>query len=47
LDLADGTGTAGWSKASANAAIDGLSYEVWNCNTNLATVYVQTGVVVG
>ena len=47
VDLADGSGTAGWTKASANATIDGLSYQVWNCNTNLATVYVQTGVVVG
>jgi hypothetical protein len=42
VDLADGSGKSGWSQASANATIDGLSYQVWNCNSNLATLYVQS-----
>jgi hypothetical protein len=45
VDLADGTGTTGWSKAGSNATIETLSYQVWN-HTSLATLYVQTGLVV-
>jgi hypothetical protein len=46
VDLADGTGTTGWTQATANATIDSTPYQVWN-HTSLATVYVQTGVLVG
>jgi hypothetical protein len=46
VDLADDTGLAGWTKARSNITFEKLIYQVWNCNTNLATVYVQTGVVV-
>jgi hypothetical protein len=45
VDLADGTGTTGWTQATANATIDSALYQVWN-HTSWATVYVQTGVVV-
>jgi hypothetical protein len=45
VDLADGTGTTGWSKAGSNATIETLSYQVWN-HTSLATLYVQQGVAV-
>jgi hypothetical protein len=45
VNLADGTGTTGWTAGSA-ATIDTVSYAVWNHDTSLATVYVQTGVVV-
>ena len=46
VDLADAAGTTGWTQALANATIDSASYQVWN-HTSLATVYVQTGVLVG
>ena len=45
VDLADAAGTTGWTQASANATIDSASYQVWN-HSSLATVYVQTGVLV-
>jgi hypothetical protein len=46
VDLADGTGTTGWTQATA-VTINLVSYEVWNHDTSKATLYVQTGVVVG
>jgi hypothetical protein len=45
VDLADGTGTTGWSKGLA-VSIDGQLYDPWNNNASLATVYVQAGVLV-
>jgi hypothetical protein len=45
VDLADGTGTSGWSKAT-NTTIDTVSYQVWNNTTSLATIYVQKDVTV-
>jgi hypothetical protein len=45
LDLADGTGTTGWTHPAANVTIDGVSYAVWN-HTSLATVYVNTAMTV-
>lgn len=45
VDLADGTGTTGWTQA-ASASLNSVSYDVWNHNTVLATVYVQSGVLV-
>lgn len=45
VDLADGTGTSGWSKA-ANTTIDTVSYQVWNHTTSLATIYVRKDVSV-
>ncbi|WP_146100146.1 FG-GAP-like repeat-containing protein [Limnohabitans sp. TS-CS-82] len=47
VDLADGSGTTGWTHTATNATIDSLSYEVWNHDTSKATLYIQTGVVVG
>ncbi|CAN1521639.1 FG-GAP repeat [Burkholderiaceae bacterium] len=46
VDLADATGTAGWTLAGSNVALEGVNYAVWNHDTSKATVYVQTGVVV-
>jgi hypothetical protein len=45
LDLADATGTSGWTHGTATT-LGGVSYEVWNHNTSLATVYVNQAVVV-
>ncbi|MDM7943567.1 MAG: Ig-like domain-containing protein, partial [Hydrogenophaga sp.] len=46
VDLADGTGTSGWTQGSA-VSLESLSYQVWSHNTALATLYVQnTGVLV-
>ena len=39
LDLADGTGTTGWTQ-SGTQAIDSVTYNAWNHNTTLATLYV-------
>jgi hypothetical protein len=46
VDLADAAGTTGWTQAASSATIDSALYQVWN-HTSLATVYVQTGVLVG
>jgi hypothetical protein len=46
VDLADSTGTTGWTQGT-NLSVGGVTCAVWNNNTSLATVYVQTGVVVG
>jgi hypothetical protein len=45
LDLADATGVTGWTHGTATT-LGGVSYEVWNHNTSLATVYVNQAVVV-
>ena len=45
VDLADGTGTVGWTSAAA-VVIEGLNYIPWNHTGDLATLYVQQGVAV-
>lgn len=50
LDLADGTGTTGtvgWTKITKAVTLSGVSCYAWNNDKTLATVYVQSGVVVG
>jgi large repetitive protein len=46
VDLADGSGTTGWTQAANPVSIDSLSYVVWNHSTALATLYVQSDVLV-
>jgi hypothetical protein len=46
VDLADGTGTTGWTKSSTAVVLESTSYEVWNHQTSLASLYVQNGVAV-
>ncbi|MDH4480584.1 MAG: hypothetical protein QE283_11975 [Rhodoferax sp.] len=46
VDLANGTGTEGWTLASRTVALDGVNYAIWNNDTSKATVYVNTAVVV-
>jgi hypothetical protein len=46
LDLADGTGTTGWTISTNVATVNGVSCYAWTNNTSLVTVYVQSGVVV-
>ncbi|OYU11517.1 MAG: hypothetical protein CFE38_11490 [Comamonadaceae bacterium PBBC1] len=45
LDLADATGTIGWTHGTATT-LNNVLYDVWNHNTSLATVYVNQGVLV-
>ncbi len=45
LDLADATGTTGWTHGTATT-LNNVLYDVWNHNTSLATVYVNQGVLV-
>jgi hypothetical protein len=46
VDLADGSGTAGWTKSSTAVVLESTSYEVWNHQTSLVSLYVQNGVAV-
>ena len=46
VDLADGDGTAGWTKSSTAMVLDSTSYDVWNHQTSLASLYVQNSVLV-
>ncbi|MGE0113185.1 beta strand repeat-containing protein [Aquabacterium sp.] len=46
VDLADGSGTSGWTKSSTNEWIGSYQYAVWNHDTNLATLYVSLNVAV-
>jgi hypothetical protein len=46
LDLADGSGTTGWSQGTAVTLGDGISYQVWSSTTTTATLYVNTAVTV-
>ena len=41
LDLADGSGTTGWTAGSDVTLTDGLVYHVWNSSTTTATIYVD------
>jgi len=45
LDLADGSGTAGWTKGST-VNIGSIDYDVWNHNNALATLYVTPSISV-
>jgi hypothetical protein len=46
VDLADGTGTSGWTKSSTAVVLESTSYDVWNHQTSLASLYVQNSVAV-
>jgi len=46
LDLADGSGTTGWTAGNDVTLTDGLIYHVWNSNTTTATIYVDLAVQV-
>jgi len=46
LDLADGTGTTGWTQSVGAWVNGGVTYDAWNHNTSLATVYAQQGMSV-
>ncbi|OYU12070.1 MAG: hypothetical protein CFE38_09825 [Comamonadaceae bacterium PBBC1] len=46
VDLADGTATSGWTQGNA-VSLESVTYQLWNHNTALATLYVQNnGVLV-
>jgi hypothetical protein len=45
LDLADGTGTTGWIRATSEM-ISGVTHNTWIHTTSLAVVYVNTAVTV-
>jgi hypothetical protein len=45
VDLADATGTTGWTQ-SGTLSFESATYNTWNHNTSLATVYVQQNVSV-
>lgn len=46
VDLADGTGTANWTKAAGTASNNGISYDIWNHNTAAAQLLIQVGMTV-
>ena len=45
VDLADGTGTTGWTQGTS-VTLNAEAYQVWNHDTSLATVYVHSAVIV-
>ncbi|CBL45942.1 Phosphoribosyl-ATP pyrophosphohydrolase [gamma proteobacterium HdN1] len=45
LNLADGYRTSGWTQDSVTTA-NGITYDVWNHNTSLATLYVEQVITV-
>jgi hypothetical protein len=45
VDLADGTGTTGWTKGKL-VTVNSVSCYAWTNNTSLVTVYVQSGMEV-
>jgi hypothetical protein len=45
VDLDDGSGTTGWTQAGTQT-IDSVTYDAWNHNTSLATLYVAPSISV-
>jgi len=45
VDLANGSGTAGWTQGT-NVTLVGVNYTVWNADNGLATLYVDTALSV-
>ena len=46
VDLADGSGTTGWTPAGTQQTIDSVAYNVWSHNTSLVTLYVAPSISV-